>query len=351
MSKDEINELKKDLSWFTETLCTSGFEEDFSKRLKELCKDYADRTRETQYGDLILTHEGEGKKKILLTAHMDIPGAIVTSIDDEGFIRFTYIGGLDTRVIPNQRVSFYTLDKVIVGVVGTKSLHLVPEDEAQKVTPMDELFVDIGAHSREEVEKLGIKIGTPMTFCASINFLQNNTVAGVGFDNRACCTILYRVLKKVREQKRTEDVFFAFTTREELSMLGCELAANIVLPHYAFILDIAPTGDTPDLADSRIPVRLEGGPTFLIKQGEDIIHIPLFRRLQEIAAKHNIPTQSCSMEWEMTETHKIQEIKHGVPTLDICLPMRYAHSAVETVSLEDMLQIEKLLLALIEEIQ
>ena len=92
MSKDEVNELKKELSWFTETLCTSGFEEDFSKRLKELGKDYADKTRETQYGDLIFTHEGEGKKKILLTAHMDIPGGIVTSIDDEGFIRFTYIG-------------------------------------------------------------------------------------------------------------------------------------------------------------------------------------------------------------------------------------------------------------------
>jgi endoglucanase len=350
MNKDEVDELKRDLAWFTETLCASGFEEDFSKKLKDLCRDYADKTRETLYGDLIFAHEGEGKKKILLTAHMDIPGAIVTSIDDDGFIRFTYIGGLDTRALPNQKVSLYTPDKVVIGVVGTKSLHLVPEDEAHRVTPMDELFVDIGAHSREEVEKLGIRIGTPMTFCSSLSFLQNNKVTGVGFDNRAFCAILYRLLRKVKEMRRTEDIFFAFTTREELSMLGCELAANIVLPDYAFILDIAPAGDTPDLVDSRIPVKLGGGPTFLIKQGEDIIHIPLYRKVLEIAAKHGIPTQSCSMEWEMTETHKIQEIKHGVPTLDICLPIRYAHSAVETVSLEDMLQIEKLLLALIEEI-
>ena len=101
MSKEEINELKKELTWFTETLCTSGFEENFSKRLKELCKDYADKTRETQYGDLIFAHEGEGKKKILITAHIDIPGAIITSIDEEGYIRFTYIGGLDLSLIHN----------------------------------------------------------------------------------------------------------------------------------------------------------------------------------------------------------------------------------------------------------
>jgi endoglucanase len=350
MSKDVLDELKKEFSWFTETLCPSGFEEDFSRRLKELCRYYADKMKETSYGDLIFTHEGEGKKKVLLTAHIDIPGAIVTSIDDNGFIRFTYIGGLDARALPNQRVSLYPSNKKIFGVVGIKSFHLVSEDETSRVTPMDELFVDVGASSREEVEKLGIKIGTPMTFCPAINFLQNNIVSGVGFDNRACCTVLYRLLKKVREQRRTEDIFFAFTSREELGMVGSELVANIVQPDYAFILDIAPTGDTPDLIDSRVPVKLGGGPTFLIKQGEDIIHIPLYRRVLEIAARHHIPTQSCSMEWEMTETHKIQGIKHGVPTLDICLPIRYAHSAVESVSLEDMLQIEKLLLALIEEI-
>lgn len=350
MSKDVLDELKKEFSLLVEKLRPSGFEEEVSRQLKELCRNYADKVKETSYGDLIFSHEGKGKKKVLLMAHMDIPGAIVTSIDDDGFIRFTHIGGLDSRALPNQRVSLYTQVDEIIGVVGIKSLHLVSDDEADKVIPMDELFVDIGASSREEADKLGIKTGTPMTFCSSINFLKNDIVTGVGLDNRACCTVLYRLLKKVREQQRTEDIFIAFTTREELGMVGSELVANIVQPDYAFILDIAPTGDTPDLIGSRIPVRLGGGPTFLIKQGEDIIHIPLYRRVLETAAKHGIPTQSCSMDWEMTETHKIQGIRHGVPTIDICLPIRYSHSAVESVSLQDMLQIEKLLLVLIEAI-
>jgi putative aminopeptidase FrvX len=191
-----------------------GFEEQIRERIKELIKDYVDEIKTDNLGNLYGLIEGE-RPHIALFAHMDELGMVVTNIDDNGFIYFRKMGGIDDRILPSTHVRIIAKEGEVAGVIGITPPHLMIDSSKDmgKVLPWHELTIDVGANSRKEVSELGIKIGDPIIFKKQFSRLSNNLLSSRGMDDRVGCLILIEIIKGLKDNKKR--VTSVFTTQEE----------------------------------------------------------------------------------------------------------------------------------------
>ncbi|MHA1232090.1 MAG: M42 family metallopeptidase [Candidatus Helarchaeota archaeon] len=329
-----------------ETPGASGFESEIRAIMEEEIRVHVDEITTDKLGNLIFIKYGkkEDSPKILLMAHMDEIGLIVKYIDNSGFIYFSCLGGINPQVLLNQRVLISSREGPIFGVIGSKSIHLMAQNEKNEPISRENMYVDIGVDNKEEVLDLGIRIGDPITWIGNLEKLHGDKICGKALDGRIGLLVLAEVIKTIDVDPT---IIGVASIMEEIGLRGASTASYNVDSKFnidfGISLDIALAGDYPGIVERESPIKLGGGPTITVASGSKrslqgglISHPKIRGFLTRIAEEYNIPYQLEVMEGGTTDGANIMLTREGIPTTNIGIPCRYAHSPVEVVSLKDV---------------
>lgn len=317
------------LAKLTNAFGVSGDEEIIKNTIAEEIKGYADDISVDALGNLIALKKGKGKKKIMVSTHMDEIGLMATFIDDKGYIRFTNIGGVSPFCSIGQRVRF---KNGTVGVVYYEE----KLDDIKKLN-LSKMYIDIGSVNREETEK-HVKIGDTACFCGDA-VKQGDFAISKAMDNRTGCAVAIEALKELKHPEN--DIYFVFTVQEELGLRGAKTAAYGIDPDISITIDVTSTGDKPEC--NPMEVKLGAGPAIKIKDSSVVCHPEIRKLLEASAKKLGIPYQLEILNMGGTDAGAIHLTKGGVPSGAISIPCRYIHTPAEMVSLKDMENAVKLL--------
>lgn len=332
-------ELKSYLKSLSESTGVSGYEHLLSDKILQSFKEYTDEVGMDKLGNVTAIKRGKLNKtniRIMIAAHMDEIGLMVKDIDDNGFIRFTTVGGIDPRTLLAQEV-IVNGRREIYGVIGAKPPHLQDADENEKAIQADDLMIDVGFR-KDKLEGL-VEIGDIITIKRELIDLEGTYVSGKAFDDRAGVAIMLECAKELNVLRHEADVYFVSTVQEEVGVRGATVSAYNIEPDIGIAIDVG-FGTTPELP-REYTLDMGKGPG--IGLGGNI-HPILREKLTEIATEYNVPFQ-----YEIepgptgTDARAIQITKCGVPTLLISLPLRYMHTSIETVNLNDIKTSAKLL--------
>lgn len=308
------------LEKLTQTNSPSGNEEAVGKVIKEEIKKYCDEITTDALGNLIAHKKGSGNK-IMFAAHMDEIGVIATFIDDKGFIRFSAVGGLYIKNMVHLKVQF---PNGTIGVIGSE------EESFNKKAEISKLYIDIGAKNRQEAEKK-VRTGDTAVFVGGY-YNSGDTVVSKALDNRVGCYILIEALKKVKSSEN--DLYFVFTTQEEVGLRGAKTAAFGIEPDFAVAVDVTDTGDTPDAPV--MAVNMGKGAAVKVMDRSIMCDSDVRTHIIETAKANKIPYQLEIMTDGGTDAGAIHMTKSGVKTGGISVPTRYIHSPSEMASLADI---------------
>lgn len=328
----------------------SGHETRVKKLLIEKMKGYVDEVSADSFGNVSFRTKGNGGPRVMVCAHMDEIGLAVTRIDDNGYIRVIPIGYVDARILPGKKVIIYSADEEhesIPGIIGIKPIHFQKPDDAKREISVSDLHIDIGCSSKEEVERLGIEPGSAICFEKLFDRLQNDRLSGTSLDNRAGVYVMAEVAKAM--QKAQADIYWVASCQEEVGLRGAKVAAFGIDPQLSIVLDVAIATDTPDLGTSFSEAKLGGGPIIVSIDKGIITNRKLINLVKSVAKKHNIPLQFVTVSAGRTDGAEVSATRAGVPTIQICLPLRYAHNPAEIVDLKDITATVTLVKGVIEE--
>lgn len=318
----------KDLSTYPGV---SGREEKLSGYIAKLFEKYCSKVEIDKFYNVIGIKKGSSgaDKKIMVTAHLDEIGMLVKSIDEKGFIKMSNIGGIDSKVLLAQEVTIHG-KKDIFGVVGAKPPHLLKPDEVKKAVKMEDLSIDTGL-SAEEVKEI-VSIGDVITFKVDPFVLQNNKLSSKSFDNRAGVAALIDIMENLTKINHEYDVFFVATTQEEVGLRGANIAAYNVKPDLAIVID-ACHGEIPEAPKESV-YPLGKGPAIAVGPN---LHKRLTKMMMDLAKEENIPYQTDVEPGNTgTEAWAVQVSRSGIPTLLVSVPLKYMHTVIETLSVNDM---------------
>lgn len=340
-----MKELLKEL---IETHGISGYEDKIREKIKQKIEKF-DEPKIDNMGNLILTIGKENAKHILLVAHMDELGMVVSYIEDNGMLCIRKIGGIDDRTIVGRVVEIHIKNGIINGVIGLPPPHLLDEEKRKKIIPANELRVDIGTTSKKETEKLGVRLLDSMRLKKDFVILNKKMVSARGMDNRVGCTVLIGLLNKIGKKKLKNKVSYVWSVQEEVGLRGSSVIGRTLKPDYAFPIDTYATADIPSLDIHIAPGKLGKGPVMRMIDKRVIATPSLRYFVEDVAKKHKIPLQ-ISVSGGTTDAFPIQVAEEGIPTLPLCIPTKYVHSPVEVCHLDDLRNLVKLLSYVIEEI-
>jgi endoglucanase len=325
--------MKSLIQKLVETTGPSGYEKDVRAVVRTEIEGLADELRVDALGSLI-ARKGQkqaGGQRIMLAAHMDEIGLIVTHVDEKGFVRFTTIGGVYPQMLLGGRVRFLN---GVQGVIGGERL-----DPSEKVHPFDKLFIDVGATSPQDAP---VRTGDIAAFDRPFIDLGRRMVSKA-MDDRIAVAVLIEALKQVKDSPN--EIYFVFTTQEEVGPRGAMTAAYSLDPDLAIAVDVTLTGDTPKAR--RMDVGLGKGPAIKVRDSGMLADPRVVRWMEDTAEKAGIPYQLEILEGGTTDAYSIQTVRAGVPAGVISIPCRYVHSPSEMVDTEDVENSIRLLVELI----
>lgn len=340
--------MKKLIKKLSETHGSSGYENEVSKIIEKELKSCCDEIHRDKLGNLI-AKKGSGSPVYMLAAHMDEIGFIVKHIDKNGYVWFVVTGGFYDPTIFGSKILIHTETRDVPGVIGSKPPHLMEEEERKKMTKWKELYIDVGAESKEEAQTLGIEIGQSITFNQQVVELAGNRLTGKSFDNRAGCAVMVETMKKLKNFKGT--IYAVGTVQEEVGLKGAQVAAYKINPDLAIAIDVSLTGDSPSVKEREASTMLGKGPsiTFAEAQGQGLIANPIINKwLTDTAKELDIPVQLEATFGGRTDAASIYITREGIPSASVGIPLRYMHTAVEVVDVDDMVALSKLLTGAIE---
>ena len=325
------------LKELSEAFGVSGCEDEVRELIIGAIKDHVDEYNVDALGNFIALKRGTGESnlRVMLAAHMDEVGLMITHIEKDGSLRFRPVGGLDDRILLAKKVLIG--EKRVPGVIGVKPIHLLKKEERQKVVKVEQMAIDIGATSREEAEKV-VKIGDYAAFATEFAEL-GNTVKGKAFDDRVGCTVLIELLK----ERYPFDLYAAFTVQEEVGLRGAKVAAYAIKPDVAFVLEGTIADDLPKERDISPTTELGKGPAITIMDRTFIADRRLIDLLVETAKELGIPYQFKQPGVGGTDAGAIHLSREGVPSVTVAVPCRYIHSPACLLSLEDFENTVKLM--------
>jgi len=300
----------------------SGRESEITNVIIEEVKDFIDGYKIDKLGNLIVWKNGTSGKKVLLDAHMDEIGVVVTNIDDRGFLKIDRVGGVSPYTIYQNRLRFGDIVG-IVGIEGESAEEL--QTNIQKLS-FEKLFVDIGAQSKQEAEKL-CPIGTFGTFDSYFH-KQGDYMISKSMDDRIGCAVIIEVFKRIKDPKNT--IYGVFAVQEEVGLIGAHVAGYDIEPDVAIALDVTGVGDTPK-GLKRVPMALGKGACIKVKDIASISNRYIVDKLKTLAEKYNIPHQMEVLIFGGTDAAGYQATKSGIPSATISIPTRYIHTPSEMV--------------------
>lgn len=327
--------MKKLIEKLISTPGPSGYETQIRAVVRAEVETFADEIKVDALGNLIVkkgsaTRSGDAKK-IMLAGHMDEIGVIATHIDENGFIRFSNIGGVFPRYVPGGRVRFLG---GTLGVIGTELV-----SDAYKVPTLDKMFIDVGATSREDCP---IQVGDVAVF--ERPFLDfGNRLVSKAMDDRIAVAVMISALRQIK--KTPHELYFVFTAQEEVGVRGASTAAFGIDPDLGLAVDVTTTGDTPK--GVKMEVSLGKGPAVKVKDAGMLADPRVVNWMVETAQKAKIPYQLEILERGGTDARAIQLTRAGVPAGCLSIPCRYVHSPSEMVDLGDIENAVKLLVELL----
>jgi endoglucanase len=332
--RGEKMELKELFAKLSNAHGISGYEDDIREIVREELEDRVDEIRVDALGNVICVKNGS-ELELMIAAHMDEIGFMVKHIDDRGFIRITPIGGWFDQTVLNQRIILHGSKERVYGVIGCKPPHLMREDEKKKVVKLREMFVDIGASSKDEVIEMGINIGTPATIDREVALLGVKRVTGKAFDNRAG---LVAMIEAMKQTKSDATIYAVGTVQEEVGLKGARTSAFAIEPHAAIATDVCIATDFPG-SDTHVDIQLGKGATITVVDAAGrglIASKKVIEWLKNTAKKNGIPYQIEVAEGGTTDATAIHLTKAGIPTGVVSVPTRYVHTPVEILDLEDL---------------
>lgn len=320
----------------TDAFGPSGFEDEARDVIQGLVEPLADELTVDTLGNLLVTKRGKRDTTFMLDAHMDEIGFMITWIEDGGFLRFQPIGGWDARIIPSHALTILSDDGTkIKGAIGTPPPHVLRPEDRDKPFKIEDLFVDIGADSADEVRALGIRIGSPAVIAYPFEQLGQQRVMAKALDDRAGCAVMIRTLEAVQNDKLDVTFVAAFTVQEEVGLRGAGTAAWRIDPDIAIALEGTIAADVPGVPAPRQPTRQGTGPSIRIMDSGMIGMPRMIRALAATAEDANIPFQYQVPAPGGTDAGAIHRTRGGVLSGAVSVPCRYIHSPVSIMRLDD----------------
>lgn len=315
-------------------LCTlngvSSCEDEVRDYIKGRIAPYADEMKVDTLGNLIVFKKGKkaAKNQLLLAAHMDEVGLMVTSITDEGYLKFDTVGGIDRRVLIGKQV---LLGKErIPGVIGLKAYHLVDEEEEKSVPKVEDLYIDIGAKDKKEAEER-IQLGEYAAFDSEPILFGDGFLKAKALDDRIGCAVMMELLK----EELPMDCTFTFTVQEEVGTRGAFGAAFSVKPKIALVLETTTAADLPGIDPHKQVCAPGKGPVIPFMDGGSVADRELYELMRDLAETHHIPWQTKHYLSGANDAAAIQRSREGVRTLVMSAAVRYLHAPAGTACIQD----------------
>ncbi|MFX0037526.1 MAG: M42 family metallopeptidase [Candidatus Hermodarchaeota archaeon] len=301
-------------------------------------RDIADKAWIDPLGNVLAIKEGTvGGNRILLDAHIDEIGFMVSNVTKKGFLRFVPIGGWDNRILLGQSVIMKSSSgKLLHGIIGSKPPHITTPEERKKVVDIPEMYIDIGMISEEQVKQNYINIGTVGTLFNPFVEFPNGMVRGKAFDDRTGCNVLLHTMMLLKETKHLDTVLFNFAVQEEVGAQGATTGAYKLKPTMALAIENTTAADVPGIKDDMIPVYIGQGPAITVADKSIISNPNVNERLIKNAELEKIPFQFKKPRYGATDAAKIQVTRGGVPSSVVSVPCRYIHSPTSLLKLEDI---------------
>lgn len=342
--------LSENLEKLSNAYGVTGREDEVRNLLIKLLKPYVDEVTVDRLENVIAIKKGKkSSPKVMLAAHMDEIGLMVKTITKDGFLQFVKMGGIDDRILLAQKVLVCTKKGALHGIIGSKPPHIQKEEERKKIVNYDELFIDIGAGSREDAEAKGVKIGDPVVFDVKYAKISDDVVIGKAFDDRVGCAIMIEILKMLEKTDCT--IYAVGTVQEEVGLRGAATSAFGIDPDVGIALDVTVAGDVPGVKEFESNMKMGKGPALTVADAGLITHPKILRLLLDVAEENKIAYQLETGLPGTTDAARISLTRQGVPSGTVSVATRYIHSPMGMLSLKDAENAAKLVAAAIQKIQ
>lgn len=301
----------------------SGYEDDIRSTIREIAEPLVDEVRVDPLGSLVAHRKGTGDgEKIILAAHMDEIGIMVTHVEEKGFLRFTQIGYVSPLTAIGHRVRFAD------GTVGV--VYLERREDTSKTPTLDQLYIDVGATSKDDVP---VKVGDAAVFLTRPLERQGKRIVSKTLDDRVGCFILLEVLRRL--EASPHDLYFVFSVQEEITLSGARTSTYRINPDLAIAVDVTDTGDTPKARP--MAVEMGKGPAIKVQDAGMIAHPRVRELLINAAERAGIAYQLEVLRGGTTDAAAMQLVRAGIPSGCVSVPTRFIHSRSEMVDEEDVI--------------
>lgn len=331
------------LKELTELDGVSGNEQQVRDFINQKIKDKIDEVKVDVLGNLIAYRRGtKGRRKVVLAAHMDEVGLMVTNIEEDGTLAFSPVGGVETQVMPGKVVR---INRDILGVIGYKAIHIQDKEQILKPISIDQLRIYIGAKSKEEASKQ-VKIGDYVAFTTTYD-QENGRATGKAFDDRAGCSVLMDIIDK--NDRYEDDVYFAFLVQEEVGLRGSAVVVEQVHPDIAIVIEGTTAGDDPELPEYQWATHLGDGPAVTFMHRGYVVNKRVYESIINVAQKYSITYQAKRRTAGGTDAARFARTGAGAAAGVVSVPSRYIHSPVSVIDLNDYNNTVLLLQKILEE--
>lgn len=335
------------LKILSETPGAPGFEDKIRDVIINEITPFVDSLYVDNMGNVTAFRKGATPNKLMLAAHMDEIGFIVTHIDENGFLKFAPLGGFDPKTLTAQRVIVHG-KKDVIGVMGSKPIHVMSPEEREKKVKLTDYFIDLGL-SKEAVDEI-IEIGTPITREREL-IEMGECVNGKSLDNRISVFVLVEAIKSIHKSQLPFDTYFVFTVQEEVGLRGAQVATLEIQPDIAIAIDTTIAFDLPGSTPGEQVTKLGKGPAIKIMDASVVCNPKLVAFMKQTAVSNNIPWQAEVLQAGGTDTAMLQKmVAGGAKAGAVSIPTRHLHQVIESAHKQDVEQAIVLLSKIIESV-
>lgn len=348
-----MDQTERFLKEITEVSGVPGYETEVRAVMRRYLEGTA-AIEQDKMGSFIGKHSGKSDRpRVMLAGHMDEIGFMVKMITKEGFIKFVPLGGWWDQVLLGHRVRILTSKGDVIGVLGAKPPHLLSADERKKIVEKDEMYIDVGGRSEEEVQGMGVRPGDPIIPVSEFTIMANpRFYLSKAFDNRVGCALAIDAIRQLAGAKggHPNTVYAVGTVQEEVGTRGAKTSAFVINPDVAIILEVDIAGDVPGIKPEETTVKMGGGPSLLVYDARMIPNLKLRDLVIATASELGIPLQFSAMTGGATDGGMIHMHNEGVPTVVLGVPTRHIHSHNAILCRDDYDQALKLVVALVKKL-
>ncbi len=331
----------------TELQGASGFEHDVRRFMKQELSKYSDEIVQDRLGSIFGLKKGdENGPRVLVAGHMDEVGFMVTQITKNGMVRFQTLGGWWSQVLLAQRVQIMTDNGPIIGVVGSVPPHLLSDEQRNRPMDIKNMLIDIGADSREEAHKIGVKPGQQIVpICPFTPMANPKKIMAKAWDNRYGCGLAIELLKELKGEKLPNTLYSGATVQEEVGLRGAQTAANMIQPDIFYALDAGPANDAS--GDKTQFGQIGKGAVLRLYDRSMVTHRGIREFILDTAETHNIPYQYFVSQGG-TDAGRVHTSNSGVPSAVIGVCARYIHTHASILHIDDYAAAKELLIQLVK---